>query len=75
MKTTIHKIWDTLYRIRVGIGHASPEDAVRDALVPKEERELEYMRKLVSDIAASGETEGGFAGETAEQMMQRLCPE
>ena len=32
MKTTIHKIWDTLYRIRVGIGHASPEAAEGGAI-------------------------------------------
>lgn len=75
MKATIRKIWDTLYDIRTGVGHASPEGAIRDALVSKEVREIEYIRALIADIAASGETAGGFIGETADQMMQRLCPE
>lgn len=72
MKAAIHQFWRKNYLININRGHTDPVEAVKDAMTPIEEREIEYMQQLFEDIAAKGDSVGGFPGETVEAMLARI---
>jgi hypothetical protein len=76
MKAAIHSMWRKNFLIRTAriTAHTDPREAIRVVITPRKRREVEFFQELMVDIAAKGDSQGGFPGETIEEMMARICP-